>query len=248
MELILEPIHPKALRDALLRVPNMNSTGRLPAIASFHVQMKVRCTNTICPCQAPVDTVGTIKAIELCPGDRARWAQQRSTSIFVLAEMPTVLVQIDDNERDTGLGPGVIAVKAKMCEPFAVSVEIPSQGESTVTVGLRVIREQVPLTIVTASTLYTLQGTTATPGLIHHFKMPNRLSRQMKWIATYMALSRVESLGQLRSIGLTDAIRDLIDEGPPEGLLTRFLELFAEKSQETEKAIKETLEELGWLE
>ena len=162
--------------------------------------------------------------------------------------MPTVLVQIDDNERDTGLGPGVIAVKAKMCEPFAVSVEIPSQGESTVTVGLRVIREQVPLTIVTAATLYTLQGTTATPGLIHHFKMPNRLSRQMKWIATYMALSRVESLGQLRSIGLTDAIRDLIDEGPPEGLLTRFLELFAEKSQETEKVIKETLEELGWLE
>ena len=244
----MEPIHPKALRDALLRVPSMNATGRLPAIAAFHVQMRVRCTNTICPCQAPVDTVGTIKAIELCPGDRARWAQQRSTSIFVLAEMPTVLVQIDDNERDTGLGPGVIAVKAKMCEPFAVSVEIPSQGESTVTVGLRVIREQVPLTIVTAATLYTLQGTTATPGLIHHFKMPNRLSRQMKWIATYMALSRVESLGQLRSIGLTDAIRDLIDEGPPEGLLTRFLELFAEKSQETEKVIKETLEELGWLE
>ena len=233
----------------------MNATGRLPAVASLHEKMKVRCTNTICPCQAPVDTVGTIIGIELCPGDRARWLQETSASIFVLGEMPTVLVQIDENQRDTGLGPGVIAVKAKMCDPFAVTVEIPSQAsqstatpsETSSTLGIRVIREQLPLTIVTASTLYTLQGTTATPGLIHHFRMPNRLSKQMKWIATYMALSRVESLGQLRSIGLTDAIRDLIDEGPPEGLLTRFLEIFAEKTQETDALMQQALEELGWL-
>ena len=36
----------------------------------------------------------------------------------------------------------------------------------------------------------------------------------MKWIATYMTLSRVQSLKQLRSIGLTTTIRDIIDNGP----------------------------------
>ena len=115
------------------------------------------------------------------------------------------------------------------------------------TLGVRAVREQLPITIVTATTLYTLQGTTATPGLIHHFRTPRRLSRQMKWISTYMAVSRVESLRQLRSIGLTSAIRDLIDEGPPLGMLTRFLDIFREKASQTETLMQEALEELGWL-
>ena len=54
------------------------------------------------------DIGNAVKAIELCPGDRARWVQQTSASIFVLAEMPTLLAQIGENEKDTGLGPGVI--------------------------------------------------------------------------------------------------------------------------------------------
>ena len=69
----------------------------------------------------------------------------------------------------------------------------------------------------------------------------------MKWISTYMAVSRVESLRQLRSIGLTSAIRDLIDEGPPLGMLTRFLDIFREKASQTETLMQEALEELGWL-
>ena len=39
------------------------------------------------------------------------------------------------------------------------------------------------------------------------------LSSVMKWIACYMALSRVRSLSELRSIGLTSSIRELIDLG-----------------------------------
>ena len=69
----------------------------------------------------------------------------------------------------------------------------------------------------------------------------------MKWIATYMALSRVQSLKQLRSIGLTTAIRDLIDNGPPEGFLTRFLNIFGEKIGQTQMAVDEAMTELGWV-
>ena len=69
----------------------------------------------------------------------------------------------------------------------------------------------------------------------------------MKWISTYMALSRVQSLKQLRSIGLTTAIKDLIDNGPPEGVLTRFIDVFQERTTETATEVEKTMKELGWL-
>ena len=62
-----------------------------------------------------------------------------------------------------------------------------------------------------------------------------------------MALSRVPSLNQLRSIGLTTKIRDIIDGGPPEGNLTRFLDIFGEKIEQTQIAVTEAMTELGWL-
>ena len=112
---------------------------------------------------------------------------------------------------------------------------------------VRAAREQVPLTIAGASTLYTLQGTTATPGLIYHFRTPRRISNVMKWISTYMALSRIQSLSQLRSIGLNTDIRDLINGGPPEGFLTRFLKIFEEKISATQQAIEAAMAELNWI-
>ena len=104
----------------------------------------------------------------------------------------------------------------------------------------------MPLTIVTASTLYTLHGTTAEAGLIYYFNTPRRLSKVMKWIACYMALSRVRSLSALRSIGLTSDVRELIDLGPPDGFLTRFLKVFEDKMARTQKDVEEVLAELGW--
>ena len=61
-----------------------------------------------------------------------------------------------------------------------------------------------------------------------------------------MALSRVRSLCEFRCIGLTPSIRDLIDLGPPEGFLTRFLKVFEEKAALTQKEIEDVLVELGW--
>ena len=58
----------------------------------------------------------------------------------------------------------------------------------------------------------------------------------------------MQSLKQLRSIGLTTTIRDLIDNGPPEGFLTRFLNIFGEKIEQTQIAVDETMKELGWVE
>ena len=236
-----------AVRDKLLQVPNMNTTGRLPAVLLLHMNMQVRITvsDERLAAHAPVDTTGVVRHIELAPIDRARWLQQKSDAIFVLHNAPTALVQIDDGTTDTGLGPGIVAVEVVKCQPFTIEVELADQRCSRArSLKVRAVREQVPLTIATASTLYTLQGTTATPGLIYHFRTPRRISAVMKWISTYMALSRVQSLKQLRSIGMTPAIRQLIDSGPPEGFLTRFLMLFGEKTTQTADEIEKAMTEM----
>ena len=62
-----------------------------------------------------------------------------------------------------------------------------------------------------------------------------------------MALSRVQSLKQLRSIGLTTAIKDLINNGPPQGFLTRFLDVFEDKIKQTASDVENAMAELGWL-
>ena len=239
-----------AVRDKLLQTPNMNTTGRLPAVLLLHLKMQVRITvsDERLAAQAPVDTTAVVQNIELHPIDRARWLQRTSEAIFVLHHAPTVLVQIDDDDTDTGLGVGTVAVEAVTCQPFTIELELEDPRCSRARVlKVKAAREQVPLTIATASTLYTLQGATTTPGMIYHFRTPRRISNIMKWIATYMALSRVQSLKQLRSIGLTTTIRDIIDNGPPEGSLTRFLNIFGEKIEQTQIAVAEAMAELGWL-
>ena len=73
----------------------------------------------------------------------------------------------------------------------------------------------------------------------------------MKWLTVYMALSRVRSLKELRSIGLCDSkiskdVKELINGGPPTGMLTRFLDIFQEKAKATDEAADEAMRELGW--
>ena len=45
---------------------------------------------------------------------------------------------------------------------------------------------------------------------------------------------------------MTEDILDLIENGPPEGPLTRFLNVFGEKAKDTQKMIQQVLAELGW--
>ena len=61
-----------------------------------------------------------------------------------------------------------------------------------------------------------------------------------------MALSRVRSLKDFRGIGINNEIRDLINDGPPPGPLTRFLTLFESKARDTEMLIADVMRELHW--
>ena len=239
------------VRDALLRAPSMNSTARLPAVAMLHKGMHVRFTQTVSPVIAAVDATGTVESIELHEEDRRRLgvddARQEAQSVCFLRHMPTVLVKIDDCEENTGFGPGIVAVTARISIAFSVDVTLRgSDNEAARTLSVKARREQLCVVVSNASTLYTLQGTTCELGLIYHWRFPARLDAQLRWLTVYMVLSRVPTLSQLRSIGLDTKVKEIIDKGPPVGMLTRFRELFEEKSLATDKLAEEAMQELGW--
>jgi hypothetical protein len=251
----VEPRDHCSVRDELLAFPNMNRTGRLPGIVLLHLKMRVRLTLTICPKIAPVDSTGVIENIELEAADRIRLEQEAAPSRFLLERFPTVLVKLDDCEEDLGFGPGIVAISPKLNnEAFTVDVTIPVVGaaeHNKKTIGAKAHRRSIPLVIANASTLYTLQGATVDPGLIFHWRFPGRLNHEMRWLTVYMALSRLRKLDQLRSIGLSDnkiskQVKELINNGPPTGFLTRFLQMFEEKAKKTEEEAERAMRELRW--
>ena len=65
-------------------------------------------------------------------------------------------------------------------------------------------------------------------------------------MATYVALSRPPSFKQLISIGIPDSLRDIIEDGPPEGILSRYDAMFNDVEEETRMRASELLARLGW--
>ena len=139
---------------------------------------------------------------------------------------------------------GCIAVEPQLARrSFPVEVQDPG-GNCAYTIQVQ--RRQLPMTIKTASTINTLQGVTTDPGLIFHWKFPRFFSEELRWLATYVALSRPPSLAQLISVGLPDDLRKIIEAGPPEGILSRFNDMFEEKEKATHIRAAEVMRELGW--
>ena len=53
-------------------------------------------------------------------------------------------------------------------------------------------------------------------------------------------------MAQLISVGIPADLRDLIEDGPPEGILTRFNDMFQELEVATHLRAAEVMLELGW--
>lgn len=62
-----------------------------------------------------------------------------------------------------------------------------------------------------------------------HFNFPSRATSDIKFLIVYVLLSRVCSLKSLISVDLTSKVRDIIESGPPEGLISTFDSLFEAK-------------------
>ena len=68
----------------------------------------------------------------------------------------------------------------------------------------------------------------------------------MRWLAIYVALDRVRRLKNLRSVGLNNEIRRIMEAGPPDSLPAQFQKLFHEKEVQTALDADAAMAALGW--
>ena len=98
-----------------------------------------------------------------------------------------------------------------------------------------------------AAPLYTMQCTTADPGLVAYWFFPQDCDTSIRWLIVYVMLSRPRSLANLKSVNLTQKIRDIIEQGPPSGLVRNFDKLFQDKLEEARKLAREAARAYGLL-
>ena len=258
---------------AVLAHPCMNETGRLPAFAMFHIDMVVRLTVTSERQVAVTDAVGVIRGVEFDDSERQHHKEATTkgdTAVVLLHHMPKALyVELEPVDGATeptqwiepracelhasvGASPDcdrcewfkncVVVTPVTNARPWSLEVQTKELGS----IKVKIKRTQCPVVCVKASTLHVLQGTTCDPGLIFHWSLPNRLSPPQKWLAVYVALSRVRNLESFKSIGLHKKIKTIIEAGPPEELLAQFEKYFGEKEEATLKETIELVESLDW--
>ena len=109
---------------------------------------------------------------------------------------------------------------------------------------VQVTRTQICLMPQKQCTLHGVQGKTADPGFIVHWTYPTALTKESRWLAYYVSLSRPRSFTKLLSHGLPD--REIIEGGPPTEILKAYNELFMAKIAKTKIACVAARKELGW--
>jgi hypothetical protein len=248
------------LYQRMLQVANLSNTKRLPGWTYFHQGMRVRLTGTVLAPWAVQDSTGFIKSMTLHPTDaEALNSCVSPPTEYKLAYPPILNIKLDKEEREflppTPCGAHRDAGHANECPdcttyPGIVQVKYLTvawhYSESAAGYNSSVQRMQLPIMPEKACPLYGLQGTTADPGLIAHWAMPARGSRDIKWLIVYVMLSRVRGLDCLASFGLNDKIREIIESGPPEELIGTFERLFGEKAKNTRIAASNARRRLGW--
>ena len=266
----------KNVGEQLLRHPIMNTTGRLPGFGMFHIGMRMRLIQSVEPPEGVVDATGECVGIDVHPLEPqshrrcafpGHGAAEPVASVVVLRHQPLcVYLKLDDCDTEflppkpcsehevcgaertcaaCSFYPGVLAVKpCTNRKPWKMEVTVPNEDRCR---EVKVVRRGLPVVCVKASTLHVLQGTTADPGLIFHWVFPRRLTGPMRWLAIYVALSRVRRLKNLRSIGLNKEIRRVMEAGPPDSLPAQFQKLFHEKEAQTALDADAAMAALGWV-
>ena len=258
------------LYHAFLQVSSLTKTKRLPAFCLLHVGMEVRLTTTLEMPYAVQDATGTV--LDIHEADNGAEANQHRRKVpglesfqpeILLDALPVaVLVKLHDCQHVflpvqpcaectifNQACSACMANRKKLEGVFAVE-PLPRiwkyEGPELEGQFINVKRVQIPLAPAKVLPLYSMQGMTASPGLVAHWVIPPRLSSDIKWLICYVTLSRVRSLKTLLSIGLSDKIRSILEGGPPEGLVQMFSTLFAEKIESTQRAALRAKNRLGW--
>ena len=215
-------------------LPNIGQTAKMPGILPVYIGMRVILTESYLPPQVVRGAAGTIVDIEVDPSDLNGDLNSRPSvseqGCVLLKHIPlAVYVRVDGWSKNC-LGSkgiqreeldlaGVVAV-----QPVTRQWSYKSDGKSSVTVS----RTSIPLLPQKQCTLHGVQGKTAEPGFIAHWRFPSGLSKLTVWLAYYVSLSRPRSLSKLLSFGEPD--RDIIEGGPPEEIVAAFKQFLRRRS------------------
>ena len=233
--------------DEMRAYPNISNTAKMPGLLACFIDMEMILSESLMP---PTYVRGTVcEFVGLEPHPREPPLDKRdsitSHGCVVLHYMPRCVYVRVKKSKDLFLGAaqpdgvdmkGVLAVTPK-ARPWKFT---PSTCQSSVQVS----RAQIPLLPRKQCTLHGVQGKTADPGFIVHWTFPPALSKESKWLAYYVSLSRPRSFSKLLSHGLPE--REIIEGGPPEAISKALKELFAEKIATTKIACAKARKKLGW--
>ena len=253
--------------EDLLKIPSLSTTKRLPAVVLWHTGMRMKFTTTLQQPFAVQDVECTVVGFE--PADEDHDAKTAIDAQHCQGERPcaympkAIYVKIDDCDhcflppapcslhRSTGHDAscldcicntaGIFAVK-----PLTRTFKYYYDPENK-TKYVKVQRMQFPLMPALAMPLYSMQGTTADPGIVAYWFFPQRCSPSVRWLIVYVMLSRPRSLATLTSVGLTDKVRAIIEQGPPEELVATFHKLFDGKIKETRSVAAQAAQRYGLL-
>ena len=254
--------------EELLKIPSLSSTKRLPGVVLWHNGMRMKFSTTLQQPFAVQDVECTVVGFEPDENDDGTKTiiDGRQCQGEHVCELPpkAIYVKIDDCDyhflppapcsvhRSTGhdasclnctsaVRPGVFAV-TPMTRTFRHYYDPQNKSRY-----IKVQRKQFPLTPAPAMPLYSMQGTTADPGMFAYWFFPQRCSSTVKWLIVYVMLSRPRSLATLTSVGLTEKVRAIIEQGPPEELVANFHKLFDAKIKNTKALAAEAAKRYGLL-
>ena len=238
--------------DEMRAFPNISQSAKFPGVLPIWIGMEMILTDSVLPPKYVRGTACTVVGIEPHPKEPPMHDRESITThgCIVLHYMPKcIYVQITGSDdvflqasEVSAAQPGELDLKGVLAiKPQPRQWKFtPSTCKSTVQVS----RTQVPLLPRKQCTLHGVQGKTAEPGFIAHWTFPPGLTKESKWLAYYVSLSRPRSFARLLSHGLPD--RAIIEGGPPEEIAKALRELFADKIASTKIACAKARKAMGW--
>ena len=245
-----KPLSPEQLKE-LLGVANLSTTSKLQGVNLFLVGQRIRLTKQVLAPWAVQDATGTIVHINFAE------PLPETLAAECVVHMPkAIYVKFDSLELEF-LPPRpcnqhlVFHAGCNDCISFPGVVQVTPQTDVWTyklsdSLSIRVKRTSFPIWPEKACSLYTMQGTTTTPGMVAHFDMPRMTPPDLHFLTVYVLLSRVRRPSELITVNLTDKVRTIIESGPPGELLETFETLFGERATATRQEAEEACKQLGW--
>ena len=182
-----------------MQVSSLTKTKGLPAFCLLHIGEEVRLTTTPDRPYAVQDATATVLELDFADDDDSSHSANSAEPEIVVHKLPVAcLIKLHDCEHvflpvppcaacpvHTATCAACMAKRRSLQCVFAVeplSRTWKYDGQELQGQFISVKRRQRPLAPARVLPLYSMQGMTATPGLVAHWVLPARMTSDIKWL------------------------------------------------------------------